>query len=799
MANDPTVVQGKVDIYGRDGWDAAHYMALIPAMVDQRPEEGWPVLLVLQGTGQLGRDWKSQFSFFHEKALENFVIITPFAPNWHSPVLREEESAWGVRVSRFNEDATMYLFEHALHELFQVYGQGFVDLGRICITGYSLGGEATWNIAARFGQFFAAAAPMACCGSDDAIYTAQGAWNLSMLPLRAYQTATERYHYKANANVEFAGRCAGWQREPCVRHDTISGLSVRVAAYGDAVTELWEIQRWEDGEEVDTRALKNHDVWSIVLGDEDGYGLFSWLLQARNPCECRLTGFSFIMKLQRPLACCPKPDCPGQRTGIWTAINPQSEGEVVGAFPEWQETRQLQSWIVEKVRTGRCNEIPRVGDRVVSIDELTWQVERSFGFHVMNGPQLVQCEQYDEPGIGWRTESGEQFYCVRCWSQCDRRIRSQCSEQEIAWKRQMGAFSWVVSRQGAAVHIDTEEIEGVHATQIACYRTSATNMKEQWLQNPAMLRCSCTEAIVAAFNSLHGEILRKTQPLCTIQDLRGVVLNWRHNGKDINGTVTLCEDGTVQWNGGQKHGFWCGACDGKILELKFGTHFVGVSRMRLEHGGRLVMEKPVRHPATIALPQDRGLTLFKEQQQRLAEIAELKSHDPRQALMELRHLSDSLHQNEEHLATWKDRICTYLRGQEGPCDISRINSDLRLSARAEVVSKRKLSLFPRDFLLSLDGKRQTIVQVADPTKKGRRCCTNVKKMLAHRIMSFLLPRECWSFWSCNATHRELITQVRKTVLALICTTAPWGRHRGGKKKRRISSKPLCLEDGCLVA
>ncbi|CAE8607649.1 unnamed protein product [Polarella glacialis] len=781
----PELLRGQVNIYGREGWCLADYAVSVPPSAPGgQPAGGWPVLLLLQGTGEIsGGDWGSRFGLLHRTAWESFVVVAPFAPNYNrsSPVLAWTDSGWGMRVSRFNEDAVLHLLEHALHDLQQERGESFVDLGRICVSGFSLGGEATWNIAARFGHLLAAVAPMACCGSDDAVYTEQGAWNLTSLPMRVYQTASERPHYRSDKQVEWVGKYKTWQREPRKRETEIGGLTVGISAYGGdgchAGVELWEIQRWQKNEEPNARDMKNHDVWSLVYRDEADYGLFSWLLQARNPNGCQMhKNFKFCLQVPRPLPCCLKLGCPGQRTGLWTS-EVWCAGSV-GAFFEWQQSEPLQACILHSLLTGRVDEVARVGDQLgdhVDADgQLKWTVRRAFGLGIEPGSLTRQnwtCSQCSQAGvIGWQDKRNKEFFCLGCWAREDKRIQTQRLRQKLQQTRQKSGSS------GEAL----EAVQAADSRAAAQCRTDATSLKAEWLGSAALLRCSCADVVLAEFAALHAAILQRCSPVRTALDLRGVVLSWRHDGLRSNGSVELCEDGGVRWRGNKKHGYWRLRADGvEGIDLKFNGL---LHRMKLEAAGILVLEEPRRHPASVATPQNRGTPLSSQQSRLLEQLAQRKETEPVEALIELCNMSDSLAQSREQSEKWRDRLCDYLKARgSAPAHLSKINAEMNLLTRSTAVSARKLQLFPHDFVLSRDSKGQTSAQLRDSAKHGP-LQPFLRKELVRRMLQLVVPA---GGWSGAAAEDKLIRQVQRTVAA-ICRLGLRGLAHGGRSQLRAA-------------
>lgn len=726
------VLKKHVSIFGCDGWRDASYTVGIPRIngQDERPKQGWPVLLLLQGSGNIKEaDWSSRLS---RKALENFVIISFFASNvTSSPVLVSEETSWGARATRFNEDAVMHVLEHALQELSK---NEAIDYNRICITGFSLGGEAAWNIAARYGHLLAAVAPLACCGCDESVYSEQGAWNLSKLPMRVYQTKTERSHHKSNAQLAWVGKYTSWLK-PRVEDKSVGGNSVTVTTYGEdsghAVKELWEIQPWKQGEEIDVKSLKNHDVWSLVYEDESDYGLFAWLLDARNPRGCRMIRdrqFEIEFPLPLPEPCCGQASCPAQRMGLWHTEAAKEGPCVLGAFFEWRKAKPLHALELHTFRSGRCNDVPRVGDHLIEIGQ-TWKITRPFGLFT----ETLSDERCEERGcrkdstIGWRTSRGI-FYCSECWAKQDKEVKGQQAKLETRWLLQRSTVSLPT--------------------------------------NSAALRCSCLQVLSTVFGSMYAALMQKSRPVKVAADLRGHTLSWRHDGLNENGTVELCEDGTCKsrWNS-ESSGYWRlwesskGGASG--IELKFGPRGMEIlHRMRFSRDGRLVLMEPRREPASVAVPL---LMTFSPAQER--KLDEIKNHNLARALMELTWFSESFRGDVVQHTSLKHQLCTYLKDQDDHRgNFNDINRTLKLLTRSAAVTRRKLKAFP-EFHVTCD-KRRAFVEL----RAGKQMHPMaLRKAIVRRILEFLLPATGWSHGNAPTIRRvqSFAALIPRSVLACL--------------------------------
>lgn len=122
----------------------------------------WPVLLFLHGSGERGTDIAKLKTMGPPKLIESghdlpFIVIAPQCP------LREWWSA-----GRLNDLVEKIAAEHR------------VDRKRLYVTGLSMGGFGTWNLAARYPEKFAAIAPI--CGG----VTPASAARLKPVPIWAF-------------------------------------------------------------------------------------------------------------------------------------------------------------------------------------------------------------------------------------------------------------------------------------------------------------------------------------------------------------------------------------------------------------------------------------------------------------------------------------------------------------------------------------------------------------------------------------------------------------------------------------
>jgi len=122
------------------------YLLFLPQGYGTSPDEKWPLILYLHGMGERGNDLELVKIHGISKIVEQwpdfpFVAVSPQCP-----------------------DETMWWHHHVilnalLDEIVATYA---VDVDRIYLTGNSMGGYGTWNLATAYPERFAAIAPI--CG-----------------------------------------------------------------------------------------------------------------------------------------------------------------------------------------------------------------------------------------------------------------------------------------------------------------------------------------------------------------------------------------------------------------------------------------------------------------------------------------------------------------------------------------------------------------------------------------------------------------------------------------------------------
>lgn len=120
------------------------YLQYLPKGYDAEPERKWPLLIFLHGAGERGDDLDAVKVHGPPKLAEAgkkfpFIVVAPQCP---------KDSWWSWQ-------PVMPLIEELEKTL-------RVDSNRIYLTGLSMGGYGTWNLATRYPEKFAAVAPI--CG-----------------------------------------------------------------------------------------------------------------------------------------------------------------------------------------------------------------------------------------------------------------------------------------------------------------------------------------------------------------------------------------------------------------------------------------------------------------------------------------------------------------------------------------------------------------------------------------------------------------------------------------------------------
>jgi len=803
----------EVDVFVHDGWKTGHYFASTPASVP--PSGGWPVLLFLQGTREMTcTEYATRLDVFSEDVRHKFIIVSPYAPTGNSAALVEEPSSWGMRVSRFNEDAAFYLFEHAIFKLKHTRGNDFVDVTKLFVTGYSLGADAVWNLSAKYGRFFAAVSPLACCGDEDVICTVQSMRNFSGLPIRAFQSATERENWKCNKTMRWLGsRVAGeWQPESRSVHVDANPVEITRFAPNQ---ELWEIQQRPEGEPRNWQRYdaRDHDVWTTVYGNEHSYNLMDWLLSFSKPTGLvNELALDFTLSLGArglPCECSCLESCPLKRSGVWCG---EKDGKlVVGTFNEWEVANDaiLDKDLNEPDPDGR----PRVGVVIQHVNEksdladMKWMlcsapdhklrvsIQRPFGLCCLpaTASPRITCKQCGRTEVsGWNSLAGDpaSAYCAACWRAWDFSLRMQNAKRELQSHFERGDFAWEITQQG--------ELR----------RWDETLGREEWFRKPLHIRTTCTKIVAQEFRRLYNLVQKRSCEICSVSELAGQVLLWHHDGVRCNGTLELCFDSSVRWSGNANHGSWSADGD-KCLTVHFGNPIVKHTLTLQQDGKRLMLEQPIRSQASMA---ERPVKLLSPQQQeKLDGLAEQVSYDAPAALLELQKLAADVLSVEAEWH-WRNKVFRYLQSQDGWVAMNDLNKDLKLVQPGEIASKKRLGSFKGVVAFTHNKRGQTYVRLrsieidmelhsASPGAGRRFMGAHFRKRIVTKVLGFLDV-------GCRAaTYRivrqALIPDVVSQGKPARCTRgseflAPADRSLGESFRRCVVREPAWPQPACLA-
>jgi len=161
------------------------FRVLGPAKIE--PGEKYPVVLFLHGAGERGEDNAKQLvhmcDWMSEPAQREKYpcwLIAPQCPSGKMWI----EAHWGRKSHKMSaEPADEMRMALAALEKVMADEAAHVDADRVYVTGLSMGGYGTWDLAARYPERWAAAAPI-CGGGDEA-----AAKRLVGLPIWAWHGA----------------------------------------------------------------------------------------------------------------------------------------------------------------------------------------------------------------------------------------------------------------------------------------------------------------------------------------------------------------------------------------------------------------------------------------------------------------------------------------------------------------------------------------------------------------------------------------------------------------------------------
>jgi len=149
---------------------SADYLVYLPDGYQETEEVKWPLLVFLHGSGERGNDLEKVKVHGPPKLIEQgrkfpFVVISPQCP---------ESTDW-------DPETVFAMIKHVA----RIYR---IDETRVYLTGLSMGGRGTWDLAMAYPDYFAAIAPV--CGRVNRNY-AKRAGELRNLPVWAFHGAAD--------------------------------------------------------------------------------------------------------------------------------------------------------------------------------------------------------------------------------------------------------------------------------------------------------------------------------------------------------------------------------------------------------------------------------------------------------------------------------------------------------------------------------------------------------------------------------------------------------------------------------
>jgi len=211
-----------VEVAGKE----RRFRLLTPLAAPQDAPSPAPVILFLHGSGERGTDNLAQLRHFPEKMAQpewrakyRCFLIAPQC----EPDKQWVDAPWGDKQSKpmAAEPSEMLRVAIAALEKVRAEHTAAIDPARIYLTGLSMGGYGTWELAMRHPDWFAAAAPI-CGGGDEA-----RAGRLASLPVWAFHGKDDTVVWPERserlvAAVSKAGGKAKLSLLPGVGHDAWS-------------------------------------------------------------------------------------------------------------------------------------------------------------------------------------------------------------------------------------------------------------------------------------------------------------------------------------------------------------------------------------------------------------------------------------------------------------------------------------------------------------------------------------------------------------------------------------------------
>jgi predicted peptidase len=203
-----------------------NYLLFMPKSATAQVGGKFPLIFSLHGIGERGNDLRLLKRDGLAKILDGnnsfpFIVISPQCPS----------------TTEWYYDRTDTLLKKLLDHVLQRYP---IDSHRVYLTGYSMGGIGSWDLAIRYPQLFAAVAPIAARGESYATICA-----MKEIPVWAFHGARDEVVdlFKAQAIVDALRNCGG---------------SIQLTIYPDA----------------------GHDAWTRTYNN---FEIYDWLLRQKRP------------------------------------------------------------------------------------------------------------------------------------------------------------------------------------------------------------------------------------------------------------------------------------------------------------------------------------------------------------------------------------------------------------------------------------------------------------------------------------------------------------------------------------
>lgn len=193
------------------------YLLYLPEEFESNTDKQWPLLVFLHGSGERGNDLEKVKVHGPPKLIAQgmtmpFVVLSPQCPS---------DTDWDTE--------TLFTL------IKQIASRYRVDEKKVYLTGLSMGGAATWNLAMAYPYYFAAIAPV--CGPVNRNYPAR-ADDLKDLPIMAFHGAMDDV-------VPISGAAA------MIKRLQELGSTARIVIYPDANHDSWtttyenpELYKW---------------------------------------------------------------------------------------------------------------------------------------------------------------------------------------------------------------------------------------------------------------------------------------------------------------------------------------------------------------------------------------------------------------------------------------------------------------------------------------------------------------------------------------------------------------------------